>query len=64
MKTTKPRVQLVGENGNVFAIIGKVAAALRKAGQSDKAKEFEGRAFKAASYDDVLTILFDYVEPY
>ena len=58
----KPRCKLIGEDGNVFAIIGSVSRALKEAGQQDKAVEFQQRAFKAKSYDEVLAMLDDYVE--
>lgn len=60
----KPRVKLVGTDGNVFAIIGKVSRALKNAGQADKAEEFREKAHKAGSYDEVLQMMFDYVEAY
>jgi len=56
------KVKLVGEDGNVFAIIGRVSKALRKAGMSDKANEFWERAMNSASYDEVLMLVGEYVE--
>ena len=58
----KPTCELVGTDGNVFAIIGKVSRTLKQAGQADKAKEFTQKAFSSASYDAVLQLCFDYVE--
>jgi len=58
----KPKVKLIGEDGNVFAIIGRVKEALRRAGQKDKAKEFVERATSAESYNEVLVMLEEYVE--
>lgn len=58
----KPSVQIVGEDGNVFSIIGRVRKALKRAGQADKAEEFTTRATSAGSYDEVLGMLDDYVE--
>jgi hypothetical protein len=61
-KSNKPHCKLTGTDGNVFAVIGNVSAALKKAGQSDKAKEFQERCFKAQSYEEVLgKIIYDYV---
>lgn len=59
---SKPKCKLIGEDGNVFNIIGLVSAALKKAGQPDKAKEFTSKAFAAQSYDHVLTLAEEYVE--
>ena len=64
MKYPNIKVKLVGEDGNVFNIIGLVQKALRKAGQHDKAKEFAEKAVKSGSYDEVLVLLHDYVDPY
>lgn len=58
----KPVCKLVGQDGNVFNIIGLVARALTRAGQTEKAKEFRTKAFASPSYDAVLTLCFDYVE--
>ena len=59
----KPTVKLIGQDGNVFNIIALVRKALRKAGQPEQAKEFTERAMKSHSYDEVLRLLHDYVEP-
>ena len=61
-KTEKPTVKLVGEDGNVFSIIGAVSKALRRAGQPDKAKEFTIKAFNSSDYDEVLTLACEYCE--
>lgn len=58
----KPACKLVGTDGNVFSIIGRVSKALKRAGQLDKAQEFCQRATSSASYDDVLALTFEYVE--
>ena len=58
----KPIVTLIGEDGNVFNLIGIVSRALKQVGQPDKAKEFTEKAFAAHSYDEVLALLQDYVE--
>ena len=58
----KPACKLVGEDGNVFNIIGRVQRALRGAGQADRAREFVQEAFAAGSYDEVLALCTDYVD--
>ena len=57
----KPTVRLVGEDGNVFNIIGRVSKALKRAGQPEKAGEFTAKAFSAGSYDEVLQLAMRYV---
>lgn len=58
----KPVCQLIGEDGNVFSIIGNVSRTLKRAGQLEQAKNFSDQAFKAKSYNEVLTLLEKYVE--
>lgn len=59
---TKPVCKLIGEDGNAFAIIGRVSKTLKRAGLYDRAAEFIKRAFAADSYDEVLRLCMDYVE--
>ena len=37
--TQRPKMKLLGEDGNIFAIMGRASLLLKNAGQSDKAKE-------------------------
>lgn len=53
---------LIGTDGNVFAIIGKVQCTLREAGQPERAAAFVARAFQSRSYDEVLQLCLDFVE--
>ena len=55
-------VRLTGTDGNVFAIIGTVAKAMRRAGFSAEAKAFEEAAFSSESYDAVLVLAFQTVD--
>jgi len=58
----KPPCRLVGEDGNVMNVIGLVRRALIQAGQQAAAKEFVQRAFKARSYQEVLSLCLHYVD--
>lgn len=58
----KPECKLIGEDGNVFAIIGAVKKALRRNDQADKADDFMNKAFTMKSYGDVLYLAGEYVE--
>jgi hypothetical protein len=58
----KPYVQLSGEDGNVFSIIGRCPKALKRAGQADKAGEFSTKAMSASSYDEVLRLAMEYCD--
>ena len=58
----KPECKLIGEDGNVFAIIGRVRTALRRAGMRDEAQEFSKKAMSQGSYDDVLILCDEYCD--
>jgi len=49
-------VELIGQDGNVFSIIGKVTQALRRAGHMDAATEYQKAAMNCESYDEVLQL--------
>ena len=57
----KPPCKLIGEDGNVFNIIGKVCSTLKQYGMTDQAEEFKIKAFACHSYDEVLRLVMDYV---
>jgi len=58
----KPRCQLSGEDGNVFAIIGRVSKVLERNGQKDEASEFRAKAMQQKSYGAVLQLCHEYVD--
>ena len=60
----KPKCRLVGTDGNAFAVIGNVSRALKTAGQPDKAREWQQKAMSCGSYDELLALVYTYVEPY
>ncbi len=60
-KETKPKVKLTGEDGNAFAILGRVTKALRQAGQGDKVKEMTDKAM-SGDYNHLLSTVMEYVE--
>jgi hypothetical protein len=62
METKYPEieVQLSGEDGNAFAIIGRVSKAIRTVSRED-ANEFSQKCFSAGSYDEVLRLCMEYV---
>lgn len=53
-------VQLTGEDGNAFAIIGRVRKALRKAGYTDLVVQFTAEA-TSGDYDHLLVTCMKYV---
>jgi hypothetical protein len=49
-------VQLVGRDGNAFAIIGAVSAALRREVSPEAASQFTRAAMDCGSYDELLRL--------
>lgn len=49
-----PEVTATLSDGNVFAVIGAVRRALRRAGESEAAAEWVEKATSCGSYDEVL----------
>ena len=60
--TQRPKMKLLGEDGNIFAIMGRASRLLKNAGQSDKAKEMCDRVTASQSYSEALNIVSEYVE--
>lgn len=59
----RPRVKLIGTDGNAFAIIGKVSQTLKKAGLRDRVKEFQEEA-TSGDYNHLLNTAMKYCEVY
>jgi len=57
----KPKVKLIGEDGNAFNILGKVNRALVKAGMHEEAKAFMEEA-TAGDYNHLLATVQKYVD--
>jgi hypothetical protein len=63
MPTQKPQCRLIGEDGNVFNLLGIASKTLKRAGLPEQAKELFTRVqSEAHSYDDALQIIGEYVE--
>lgn len=57
----KPDCKLIGEDGNVFNLMGIASKTLKRNGMQDKAKEMNDRIFDCESYDEALSIIGEYV---
>jgi len=57
----KPECKLIGEDGNVFNIIGSVKKALKGVGKHSESEEFVKKAFGSQSYGEVLKLADEYV---
>ena len=60
----KPLCPLVGQNGNIFNLIGLASRTLLQNGIADEAKEMQNRIMggDCHSYEEVLRIISEYVE--
>ena len=59
---TKPRCKLIGQDGNVFNVIGIVSQTLKRDGKRQEAKEFVEKAYNASSYNEVLILTMEYIQ--
>lgn len=61
-KYPKIKVKLAGEDGNAFAIIGRVSTAMRKAKLTpEQIKEYTQEAM-LGDYDNLLRVTMQYVD--
>ena len=60
----KPSCPLVGQNGNIFNLIGLASRTLRQNGMTAEAKEMQDRIMggDCHSYEEALGIISEYVE--
>ena len=60
-KRVKPDCPLIGEDGNIFHLVGIAAKTLRRNGMSTEATEMSTRIFNSGSYEEALGIIGEYV---
>lgn len=58
----KPKAKVIGENGNVFNLLGICTKVLRANNQNEQAKEMSAKIFTCSSYDEALQMMSEYVE--
>jgi hypothetical protein len=59
----KPEAKLIGEDGNIFNLMGIASRALKEANQKYKAVEMADKIISTAkSYHEALAIISEYVE--
>ena len=61
LEGAKPDCPLIGEDGNIFRIMGIASEALRENGMQEQAEEMRSRIFQCQSYDSALSIIGNYV---
>ena len=62
LQKEKPKMDLIGEDGNIFAIMGRASGLLKEAGQKAEAETMINRVTSSGSYDEALGIISEYVE--
>ena len=58
----KPKCPLIGQDGNIFNLMGVASNTLKRNGLPDKAKEMCERITSSESYVEALSIIDEYVE--
>ena len=62
MRHPEIEVQLTGEDGNAFSVLGRVTKALRRAGVSKEERDLFMVEATAGNYDDLLNTCMDWVD--
>lgn len=57
----KPDCPLIGQDGNIFNLMGIASRTLKEAGLYDQAPQMRSRITQCQSYDSALAIIGDYV---
>lgn len=57
----KPNCPLIGENGNIFNLVGLASRTLKRNGMSTEASEMTKKVFGSSSYEEALGIIGEYV---
>lgn len=60
---TKPKCPLIGQDGNIFAVMGTVSGTLKENDMAEQAKEMCRRVTSSSSYEEALSVICEYVEP-
>ena len=58
----KPECKLIGEDGNIFNLMGKASKTLKENGMQEEAKKMCEEIQSCKSYDEALCVLMDYVD--
>lgn len=58
----KPVCKLVGEDGNIFHLLGVAKRVLKSNDKGLQGKEMQERVLKSGSYSEALSIIMEYVD--
>ena len=57
----KPDCPLIGQDGNIFNLLGIASRTLKNHDMADEASEMRNRVMSSGSYDEALSIIGEYV---
>lgn len=58
----KPELNITGQDGNIFFVLGAASKILKQKGLADQAVEMKNRVTSSGSYQEALSIIGEYVE--
>lgn len=58
---SKPDCPLIGQDGNIFNLVGIAVRTLKENGMTEESKEMSSRVFNSGSYSEALSIIDEYV---
>ena len=58
----KPQMELLGQDGNIFGIMGRASRLLKQAGMKEQSDEMISRVTACGDYNKALNIISEYVE--
>ena len=58
----KPKMKLLGEDGNIYAVLGRAGRMLREAGLEGQVPEMIERVKASGNYYKALNIISEYVD--
>lgn len=61
IEDAKPDCPLIGQNGNIFNLMGIAARTLKENGLNEESAEMKKRVMSSGNYDEALCIIGDYV---
>ena len=61
IKKNKPDCPLIGQDGNIFNLVGIAAKTLKRNGLAAEASEMTDKVFNSGSYEEALSIIGEYV---
>jgi len=59
---TKPVVKIIGENGNIFNLVGIATMELKRNHQYDNAEKLKKEVLQSKSYSEALQAIMKYCE--